>query len=124
MKFSNDSYTDQDMQRKGALPYSRYSREAVELLGKLIRAARAERKMTAIEVSERAGISRGRLQRIEKGEMTSEIGAAFEVAAVVGLQLFDADQTGLSRLSRHTADKLTLLPKSVRRKSAAVKDDF
>ena len=112
------------MQQEGALPYSRYSREAVELLGKLIRAARTERRMTTIEVSERAGISRGRLQRIEKGEMTSEIGAVFEVAAVVGLKLFDADQTGLSRLARQTDDKLTLLPKSVRKKSVAVKDDF
>ncbi len=115
---------EHDMQHERALPYSRYSREAVELLGKLIRAARTERKMTTIEVSERAGISRGRLQRIERGEMTSEIGAAFEVAAVVGLKLFDADQTGLSRLARQTDDKLTLLPKSVRKKSVAVKDDF
>ena len=112
------------MRQKGILSYSRYSREAVGLLGKLIRAARTERRMTTTEVSERAGISRGRLQRIEKGEMTSEIGAVFEVAAIVGLKLFDADQPDLSRLARQTEDKLTLLPKSVRKKFVAVKDDF
>jgi transcriptional regulator with XRE-family HTH domain len=112
------------MQHTGTPPYSRYSREAVELLGKLIRVARTEHKMTTTEVSERAGISRGRLQRIEKGEMTSEIGAVFEVAAIVGLKLFDADETGLSRLARQTEDKLTLLPKSVRKKQVVVKDDF
>lgn len=112
------------MQRTTVRSYSRYSREAVELLGKLIRSSRTERKMTATEVAERAGISRGRLQRIEKGEMTSEIGAVFEVAAIVGVKLFDADETGLSRLTRQTDDKLALLPKSVRKKAVVVKDDF
>jgi transcriptional regulator with XRE-family HTH domain len=104
--------------------YSRYSREAVSLLGKLIRSARSERKMTAVEVSERAGISRGLLQRIEKGEMTSEIGAVFEVAVIVGIKLFDVDESGLNRLARQTEDKLTLLPKSVHKKKVVVKDDF
>lgn len=112
------------MQRKSTPSYSRYSREAVQLLGKLIRAARTERRMTATEVSERAGVSRGRLQRIEKGEMTAEVGAVFEVAAIVGLKLFDADESGLRRLARQTDDKLALLPKSVRKKPAMVKDDF
>lgn len=46
--------------------YSRYSRDAVALLGGLIRSARKERKLTIQEVAERAGISRGLLQRIEK----------------------------------------------------------
>ncbi len=112
------------MPRSSVRTYSRYSREAVSLIGKLIRSHRNERKMTAMEVSERAGISRGLLQRIEKGEMTSEIGAVFEVAAIVGLKLFDADESGLSRLARQTEDKLALLPKSVRKKKVAVKDDF
>ena len=112
------------MQRSSIRPYSRYSREAVNLLGKLIRSARTERKMTGTEVSERAGISRGLLQRIEKGEMTSEIGAVFEVAAIVGLKLFDADESELSRLARQTEDKLALLPKTVHKKKVVVKDDF
>lgn len=112
------------MSRPSASPYSRYSREAVSLLGRLIRAARSERKMTATEVSERAGISRGLLQRIEKGEMTSEIGAVFEVAAIVGIKLFDADESGLSRLARQTEEKLALLPKAVHKKKVVVKDDF
>jgi transcriptional regulator with XRE-family HTH domain len=113
-----------EMASKVEIPYSRYSREAVALLGKLIRAARTERRMTATEVAERAGISRGRMQRIEKGELTSEIGAVFEVAAIVGLQLFDADTAGLARLARQADDKLALLPRSVRSKPVAVKDDF
>lgn len=104
--------------------YSRYSREASLLLGGLIRAARKEQKLTAQEVADRAGISRGLLQRIEKGDLKCEIGAVFEVAVIVGVKLFDADETTLTRHIRQTEDKLSLLPKSVRKKSKAVQDDF
>ena len=104
--------------------YSRYSRDAAALLGGLIRAARKERGLTAQELAERAGISRGLLQRIEKGDLKCEMGAAFEVAAIVGVTLFDTDTTALARHRRQTEDKLALLPKSVRKKSRAVHDDF
>ncbi|PSJ16048.1 helix-turn-helix domain-containing protein [Nitrosomonas supralitoralis] len=104
--------------------YSRYTHEASSLLGGLIRAARKERKLTAQEVADRAGISRGLLQRIEKGDLKCEIGAVFEVSAIVGVKLFDADETTLTRHIRQTEDKLSLLPKSVRKKSKVVHDDF
>ena len=104
--------------------YSRYSRDAVSLLGKLIRSARKERKLTAQEVAERAGISRGLLQRIEKGDLKCEIGAVFEVATLVGIKLFDADATTLTKHIRHTEEKLALLPKSVRKTTKAVDDNF
>lgn len=104
--------------------YSRYSRDATALLGALIREARKERKLTAQEVADRAGISRGLLQRIEKGDLKCEIGAMFEVATIVGVKLFDADETTLSKHLSQTKDKLALLPKSIRKKSKAIRDDF
>jgi len=104
--------------------YSRYTRDATALLGGLIREARKERKLTAQEVAERAGISRGLLQRIERGDLKCEIGAAFEVATLVGISLFDADERALSRQLNQTREKLALLPKSVRKKAQAVHDDF
>ena len=104
--------------------YSRYSREAAALLGSLIREARHERKLTAQELADRAGISRGLLQRIEKGNLKCEIGAVFEVATIVGVKLFDADESTLTKYLRQTTEKLTLLPKSVRKKSKVVRDDF
>ena len=104
--------------------YSRYAREAAELLGLMIHAARVERELTVTEVAERAGVSRGLIQRIEKGEMGSAIGAAFEVAAIVGLQLFEASPATLTQHLSMQRDKLTLLPKSVRTGRAKVKDDF
>ena len=70
--------------------YSHYSRDAVSLLGQLVRRARIERRITAAELAERAGLSRGLVQRIEKGDPGCAIGAVFEAAAVVGVRLFDA----------------------------------
>lgn len=104
--------------------YSRYSLEATTLLGNLIRAARIERKMTAQEVADRAGISRGLMQRIEKGDPKCELGATIEVATIVGVKLFDAEATTLTQYIRQTDDKLALLPKSVRKKSKVADDDF
>ena len=104
--------------------YSRYAREAAELLGLMIRNARIKRGITAAEVAERAGISRGLVHRIEKGEMGASIGAAFEVAAIIGLRLFEAEPTTLTRHLSTERDKLTLLPQSVRTAIAKVKDDF
>ncbi len=112
------------MPRVSARTYSRYSLEAISLLGKLIRAARKERKMTAQEVADRAGISRGLLQRIEKGDPKCELGATFEVAAIVGVKLFDAEATTLTKHIRQTEDKLALLPKSVRKRVKVADDEF
>ena len=104
--------------------YSRYAREAAELLGLMIRSARIERDFTVADVAERAGISRGLVNRIEKGEMGSSIGAAFELAAIVGLRLFEAESTTLTRHLSAERDRLTLLPQSVRAGTTRVKDDF
>ncbi len=112
------------MSKVSARTYSRYSLEAITLLGNLISVARKERKMTTQEVADRAGISRGLLQRIEKGDPKCELGATFEVATIVGVKLFDAEATTLTKHIRQTEDKLALLPKSVRKKIKVADDDF
>ncbi len=104
--------------------YSRYSRDAAALLSALIREARNDRKLTAQELADRAGISRSLLQRIEKGNLKCEIGAVFEAATIVGAQLFDAEGNTLTKYLRQTQEKLALLPKSVRKKAKAGRDDF
>ena len=102
----------------------RYSCDAVALLGKLIRSARKGRKLTVQELAERAGISRGLLQRIEKGDLKCGIGTVFEVATIVGVKLFEAEETTLTKHIRQTDEKLALLPKSVRKTAKVVDDDF
>jgi hypothetical protein len=46
------------------------------------------------------------------------------VATILGVKLFDADESTLIKHLRRTEDKLMLLPKSVRKKTRAVHDDF
>ncbi len=112
------------MSKSSAYIYSCYSRDAVALLGGLIRSARKQRKITAQELAERAGISRGLLQRIEQGSMKCAIGAVFEVATIVGVNLFDADENTLAQHMHRTHEKLALLPKSVRKTTKVADDDF
>ncbi|MCP4697518.1 MAG: helix-turn-helix transcriptional regulator [Gammaproteobacteria bacterium] len=102
--------------------YSRYTLEAAVLMGSLVRLGRSRRKLTMEDLAARAGISRGLLQRIEKGDPKCEMGAAFEAAALVGVKLFDADDMA-SHIER-TEDKLALLPKAVRKPQKPVDDDF
>ena len=104
--------------------YTRYAEEAAELLGSLIRNARIENGMTVAELAERAGMSRGLVRRIEKGGMGCTLGAVFEVAAILGIELFEASPDTLTRYLGMARDKLTLLPKSVRQRGQVVKDDF
>jgi transcriptional regulator with XRE-family HTH domain len=104
--------------------YSRYGREAVTLLGQLIRIARIERKLSVAELADRAGVSRDLMRRIEQGDPRCGIGAVFEAAAIVGVPLFEADRASLTgRLAEHE-EKLRLLPKAVHKTRTAVKDDF
>ena len=104
--------------------YSRYATEAAELLGLSIHEARIRRGLTVAESAERAGISRGLVNRIESGEMGCAIGAVFELAAIVGVPLFDAESATLTRYVANARDKQSLLPKRVRGSTTAVKDDF
>ena len=104
--------------------YSRLAREALALLGKEIRLARKNRHMTERDLAERAGIARSTLQLIEKGDPKVEIGLVFEVASLAGAPLFDAGQEGLGSRIERVDDKLALLPRSIRFRSKAVKDDF
>ena len=110
------------MKRKRS--HSRVTRQALAILGKLIRTGRMERGMTAQELADRAGISRTTLHGIEKGAPGAEIGAAFEVASIAGVRLFECDERALAMQESHLDQKLTLLPKSVRRSKTEVDDDF
>lgn len=112
------------MPQIGTRSYSRYSQDAALLLGQAIRLARRERRLTAAELAERAGISRGLVQRIEKGDLGCAIGAVFEVAAIVGVRLFNLDQSGVAAAVTEREKLLTLLPQAVRRTRKVAKDDF
>lgn len=104
--------------------HSRYSREAIKLLGYLIRAGRLEQKLSTERLATRAGISRSLLYRIENGDPSCSIGAVFEVAAIVGVALFEQDRAGLKARLADYETRLALLPKSIRKPETKVEDDF
>lgn len=109
-----------------ARTYSLITRQALELLGKQIRLARKQRRMTEADLAERVGIARSTLQLVEKGDPKVEIGTVFEAAVLVGVPLFTPEGTASSlvpELGRLEAS-LQLLPKTVRHTAREVKDDF
>lgn len=104
--------------------YSAYTKDAVRLLGAAIRAARKARQMTEQELADRTNLSRNSIMRLEKGNLSCGIGAAFEVAHVVGIELFDMGPNRLSSELKRTEDRLTLLPKTIHTKTKVINDDF
>ena len=109
---------------KTTRPHSRYARDAAVLLGQLIRKARIEHKMTAEELADRAGLSRGLLRRVENGDLGCALGAVFEAAAIVGVRLFDTDQAALTIAVASNTAVMTLLPKAVRSSQVSLDDNF
>lgn len=93
-------------------------------MGQMILLHRKERKMTAQDLADRAGISRTTLYKIEKGDLKCEIGIVFEVAALVGIRLFETDSDTIDSLRERIEDKIALLPKSVRITKRFVDDEF
>ncbi len=104
--------------------YSQYAREAAALMGEQIKLGRKQRHWTEQNLADRAGISRATLQKIENGAMSSAIGLVFEVASLVDLQLFEADNMPLAKHIEHTRDKIALLPQRIKVTQKAVRDDF
>lgn len=104
--------------------YSKYAQEAAFLLGQQIKLGRKERKWSEQNLAERAGISRATLQKIESGEMSPSIGLVFEVAALIGVPLFEQENRVLATGIELTQSKIALLPKRIRNKTKVVDDDF
>jgi transcriptional regulator with XRE-family HTH domain len=60
--------------------------QILERMGENIKLARKRRRLTTIQVAERAGIDRSTLYHIEKGNPSVSFGAYFNVLRVLGLQ--------------------------------------
>lgn len=60
--------------------------KVMEQVGENIKLARKRRKLTTIQVSERAGIDRSTLYQIEKGNGSVSMAAYFNTLRVLGLQ--------------------------------------
>lgn len=99
------------------------TRDALRIFAAMIRAARMQRGMTAAELGERIGVSRGVVQRMEAGEPGTSIGAAFEAAVVLGIPLFDVPAGQLGALLDQKQQLNTLLPRRAFQASHAKPDN-
>jgi transcriptional regulator with XRE-family HTH domain len=105
--------------------YSPYAVEAARLLGAQIRLARRERRWSQDELAARAGITPRTVSKIEHGDLSVGLGAAFEAAALLGVPLFHADRSRLSADIDRAEARSALLPRPSRaRPDDEVKDDF
>jgi len=73
------------MNSKKQILFPKYQK-VLEQVGENIRLARKRRKLTALQVAERAGIDRTTLYHIERGNGKVSIAAYFNTLRVLGLQ--------------------------------------
>ncbi len=73
------------MKSKKQILFPKYQR-ILDQLGENIKLARKRRRLTTVQVSERAGIDRSTLYEIEKGSSSVSLGAYFNTLRVLGLQ--------------------------------------
>ena len=109
---------------KTARPYARQTREALGLLGQLIRATRIERGLKVKDLADRVGVSRDLMHRIEIGDPSCGIGVVCEATTVLGLPLFAPEPVQLADERARLDEKLRLLPKSVHSGHDEVDDAF
>jgi len=110
--------------RARAHPYSSPTRAGVRLLGAEIARERKRAAVTAADLAERARISLVTLRKIERGEPSVAIGTVFEVAVLLGIDLFGTPEQVRDRTGR-AQELLELLPRRVRLARAEdVDDDF
>ncbi|MFK8075212.1 MAG: helix-turn-helix transcriptional regulator [Granulosicoccus sp.] len=81
--------------------YTEFTTESILLLGQMIKLARKQRGMSEVDLALQAGINRGTLNKIERGDLSISVGLFFEAATLVGLKLFDTDDK--ERLQEHRA---------------------
>jgi transcriptional regulator with XRE-family HTH domain len=72
------------MKRREQILFPKHQK-MMETMGTNLQLARKRRKLTAVQVAERANISRTTLYHLEQGKAAVSIGALFNVLRVLGL---------------------------------------
>ena len=80
--------------------------------------------MSEKALSDRVGVARSTLQRIEKGDPVVEIGLVFEAATLTGVDLFVPEASTLAPQISRIDDRLALMPGSIRGTSRVFDDEF
>lgn len=104
--------------------YSPQTLDAARVLGSRIAQGRRSRRWTQADLSERAGVSAATLRNAERGEPTVAIGVMFELATLVGVNLFGIPPNQLRGLAERERDHLALLPAHVYPRRVGGDDEF
>ena len=104
--------------------YSPEALDAARVFGLRIAEGRRLRRWTQAELCERASVSATTLRNAERGEPTVAVGVMFELATLVGVELFGIPAGQLSGLSARERDRLALLPAHVYPRHVMADDDF
>ena len=102
--------------------YSPQTLDAARVLG--LRIAEGRRRWTQAELCERAGVSKATLRNAERGEPTVAVGVMFELATLVGVELYGLPPRDLRDLAARESDRLALLPAHVYPRQVSVDDNF
>ncbi|MDR1681847.1 MAG: helix-turn-helix domain-containing protein [Candidatus Symbiothrix sp.] len=95
----------------------------LEELGEDIKLARLRRKLSAEQVSERAGISRSTLWQIERGQPNVSMGYYAQVLFVLGLEKNLSIMAADDALGRKLQDAEILVKKRAPKRKTATKDE-
>ena len=104
--------------------YSPQTLDAARVLGLRIAEGRRRRRWTQAELCERAGVSKATLRNAERGEPTVAVGVMFELATLVGVELYGLPPGDLRDLAARESDRLALLPAHVHPRHVSVDDNF
>jgi transcriptional regulator with XRE-family HTH domain len=104
--------------------YSPQTLDAARLLGLRIAEGRRRRRWTQAELCERGGVSEATLRKAERGEPTVAVGVMFELAALVGVELYGLAPDELRSAAARERDRLALLPAHVYPRRGSIDDDF
>lgn len=104
--------------------YSPQTTDAARVLGLEVARARRARRWTIRELAERAGVSIPTVRAVEAGRPSVRIGTVFEIATILGIDLFGADAARMAELVARGRERLALLPARVREPTTPVDDDF
>lgn len=102
--------------------YSPPTVDALQVMGSFIQLRRKEYGLTVQQLADKAGVSRGLVHRIERGDPKCEIGVVFEMAVLMRIPLF-IDDSQLPILRSNFEARLAVLPKRVKPKPE-VSNDF
>jgi transcriptional regulator with XRE-family HTH domain len=95
-------------------PLASTANSALRALGEQLRVKRKALRISAVATAGAAGLSRVTLHRIERGEASVTIGAYFNVATALGLDISLASPTAAQAASAASTALRRALPQSIR----------